>query len=119
MSDDSQTVPDAGSAVPEKPRSEEGPFKPYVSKSTGPGTGPDWSEAYPAASLRRIRASATVEEAGVQATTEAVILLHSIRRMLMWTLVIIPIIAIGLGITMIVLSNAAEPARCSSICSCR
>lgn len=112
MSDESQTAP-------EKPQSdEEGPFKPYVSKATGPGTGPDWSEGYPAESLRRIRASATVEEAGVQATTEAVILLHSIRRMLMWTLVIIPIIAVGLGITMIVLANASEPA-CTSIYSCR
>ncbi|ANZ37446.1 hypothetical protein BBK82_16725 [Lentzea guizhouensis] len=84
---------------------EQGPFAPYVSKATGPATGPDWMGSYPAQSLRRIRASATVEEAGVQATTEAVVLLHSIRRMLMWTLVIVPMIAAGLAITMIVVSG--------------
>ena len=112
---------DEPQSVPEKPqvKSEVGPFQPYVSKEAGPGTGPSWSEAYPAASLRRIRASATIEEAGVQATTEAVILLHSIRRILMWMLVILPAIATAVIIALVAVGDAAEPASCTSIYSCR
>ncbi|MFD5831479.1 hypothetical protein [Lentzea sp. NPDC060358] len=68
----------------------QGPFAPYISRRTGPGTGPDWARMWPSESLRRIRASASVEDAGVQATTEAVILLHSVRRLLMWNLVLLP-----------------------------
>ncbi len=114
MSDESQTASDEPQVSPEV-----GPFEPYVSKTTGPGTGPSWSEPYAAASLRRIRASATIEEAGVQATTEAVILLHSIRRILMWMLVIIPAIAAALIIVLVAVSESAEPAPCTSIYSCR
>ncbi|WP_167969817.1 hypothetical protein [Lentzea indica] len=114
MSDEPQTAPDESQI-----NSEVGPFQPYVSKATGPGTGPDWSGSYPAESLRRIRASSTAEEAGVQATTEVVILLHSIRRILMLMLVIIPIIAAALVITLIVVSETTGPAPCTSIYSCR
>lgn len=118
MADESEAVPaTAPAAASSQP--EVGPFKPFVSKGRGPGSGPAWSEPYPAESLRRIRASATVEEAGVQATTEVVILLHSIRRMLIWTLVIIPLLAAGLVITLIAVSSAAEPAPCTSIYGCR
>ncbi|MGW6928538.1 hypothetical protein ACWGE0_00655 [Lentzea sp. NPDC054927] len=98
---------------------EVGAFQPYVQKRTGLGTGPDWKNPYPAASLRRIRASATVEEAGVQATTEAVILLHSIRRILMSMLVIIPVAAAALFITLMIVDNASTPAPCSSIYTCK
>lgn len=114
MPDEPQTSSDESQV-----NSEVGPYQPYVSKETGPGTGPDWSGSYPAASLRRIRASATTEEAGVQATTEAVILLHSIRRILMWMLVIIPVTAAGLIIALAVVSGTAEPESCTSIYSCR
>lgn len=85
---------------------EVGPYQPYVSRRTGPGTGPDWMGAFPAASLRRIRASASVEEAGVQATTEVVILLHSIRRFLLWMLVIVPVASTALLIGLILLGSA-------------
>lgn len=113
MSDESQSESDGVQAKPEA-----GPFQPYMPKATGPGFPPDWSGSFPASSLRRIVRSATVEDAGVQATTEAVILLHSIRRILIWMLVIIPMVAAALIITLTVLSDTAEPA-CTSIYSCR
>jgi hypothetical protein len=113
VSDEPPTETDKSQVNPEF-----GPFRPYQPKESGPGTGPDWTGSYPASSLRRIRKSATVEEAGVQATTEVVILLHSIRRMLMWVLVIIPIVAGALLITLVAVSGSAEPA-CSSLYSCR
>ncbi|MEV6241736.1 hypothetical protein [Lentzea sp. NPDC051838] len=94
-------------------------FRPIAQKEAGPGTGPDWSGTYPAASLRRIRAAATTDEMGVQATTEVVILLHSIRRILMWMLVIVPVAAAALIIALTVVGDSAEPAPCSSIYSCR
>lgn len=104
MSEDPQVVSDA---VPAEPGQDpQGPFAPFVSKRTGPGTGPDWVGVWPEASIRRIKASATVEEAGVQATTEVVILLHSIRRMLMWNLVILPLVAVGVLIVMLVVASA-------------
>jgi hypothetical protein len=114
MSDEPQSASEESSA-----RSEAGPFQPHVSKETGPGSGPDWTEAYPAASLRRIRAAATIEEAGVQATTEAVILLHSIRRILMWMLVILPAIATAVIIALVAVGDGSGPASCTSIYSCR
>lgn len=117
MSDEPEAVPAA--APDARSQLEQGPFKPYVSKETGPGTGPDWSGDYAKESLRRIRASATVEEAGVQATVEVVILLHSIRRMLLWALVIIPLVAVGLWITMVVIASGSEPSSCTSVYSCR
>ncbi|MFD4636650.1 hypothetical protein ACFWN2_05000 [Lentzea sp. NPDC058436] len=86
---------------------EVGPFQPFVQQATGPGTGPDWKSRLPAASLRRIRASATTEEAGVQATTEAVIVLHSIRRILMWSLVITPGFAAAAVIGLFLILSAA------------
>ena len=104
MSQQSQPATEAASAPQQDPQ---GPFAPYVSKRTGAGTGPDWVRMWPSESLRRIRASATVEEAGVQATTEVVILLHSIRRMLMWTLVILPIVSSVILIAVILVASSA------------
>ncbi|MET9627472.1 hypothetical protein ABZX92_08405 [Lentzea sp. NPDC006480] len=109
--------PQIESAEPEA-TSADSPFQLSVQKDAGPGTGPDWSGTYPVASLRRIRAAATTEEAGVQATTEAVILLHSIRRILMWMLVIIPIVATAVIIVLVV-GDSAESKPCTSIYSCR
>ncbi|SER77038.1 hypothetical protein [Lentzea albida] len=95
-----------------------GAFELRVQKERGVGTGPDWSSSYPADSVLRIQAAPTVEEAGVQATTEAVILLHSIRRILMWMLVIIPVLGAAAFITLLVIANAADPAACTSIYNC-
>ncbi|HUQ57210.1 hypothetical protein [Lentzea sp.] len=86
------------------PQDPEGPFRPYVQQETE--RGPMWNNGLPEASLRRIRASATVEEAGVQATTETVILLHSIRRTLIWTLIIFPLAVLGLLIAMVAIGNS-------------
>lgn len=117
MSDEPEAVPEAAPAA--RSELEQGPFKPYVSKETGPGTGPDWSGSYAKESLRRVRASASVEEAGVQATVEAVILLHSIRRMLLWALVVVPLLAVGLWITMVAIASGSESSSCTSAYSCR
>lgn len=66
-------------------------FQPAMSgNDDGPGSGAPWHQPFVKASLHRIRSSATVEAASVQATTEVVVLLHSIRRILIWTAVIIP-----------------------------
>ncbi len=51
----------------------------------------------------------------MQATTEAVVLLHSIRRTLVWMLAIIPITAGAL----LVLGDTADPAPCTSLYDCR
>jgi hypothetical protein len=103
--------------MPDEPQA--GAFELRVQKEKGVGTGPDWSGSYPTDSVRRIQAATTIEEAGVQATTEAVILLHSIRSILMWMLVIIPILGAAAFITLLVIANAAEPATCTSIYNCR
>ncbi|MFJ8962063.1 hypothetical protein ACIRG5_22010 [Lentzea sp. NPDC102401] len=47
------------------------------------------------------------------------ILLHSIRRILMWMLVIVPTVGAALFIALVVMENTAEPAPCTSIYSCR
>ncbi|GHH48830.1 hypothetical protein [Lentzea cavernae] len=112
MSDEPQPVAGEPQAEPEF-----GPFEPLVPK-VRPGLPPDWEGSCPAASVRRIRKAATIEEAGVQATTEAVILLHSIRRILMWVLVIIPLVSAALVITLVSVNEAAEP-PCTSIYGCR
>ncbi|SDP60974.1 hypothetical protein SAMN05421507_11199 [Lentzea jiangxiensis] len=72
--------------------------------------GPMWNNGLPEASLWRVRASATVEEAGVQATTEAVILLRSIRRTLIWTLIIVPLTVLGLLLTIVAVGSEPQPA---------
>ena len=87
-----------------------GPFQPYVSDYPGgtPGTGPTWGHVFVQASLHRIRHTTSVEEAQAQATTEAVVLLHSIRRILIWTAVIVPTVLASLAVLLIVMAPAAD-----------
>lgn len=59
--------------------------------------GPSWSTAYAANTLARIRRADSVETATAQAVTEVAILLHSIRRVLIWPAVIIPASSPGSG----------------------
>lgn len=95
-----------------EPKPGEGPFQPYISKQPvgDVGSGPSWGTAFAKASLHRIRSSASVEEAQAQATTEVAILLHSIRRILIWTAVIIPTVCVALGIVFaIVLADSPPP----------
>lgn len=95
MSEDTQTPPPA--------------FEPLISGNIdGVGSGPPWRQDFVKASLFRIRSSPTAEAAQAQATTEAVVLLHSIRRLLMWTLVVVPIMLLALGIVLMVTASASD-----------
>lgn len=75
-----------------------GPFQPYISAHDTPSTAPGWKHHAVKASLHRIRHSPTVEDAHAQATTEAVVLLHSIRRVLLWIAVLLAILVVVLVI---------------------
>lgn len=87
------------------PEQQPGPFQPSVSEYQGtPGTGANWTYHAAQASLTRIRNSQSVEEAQAQAATEAVVLLHSIRRILIWTLVIVPVLLVAVGVVLIVMT---------------
>ncbi|MEV1113647.1 hypothetical protein AB0I91_01155 [Actinosynnema sp. NPDC049800] len=77
---------------------EPGPFQPYISAHETPSTAPTWKHHSVKASLHRIRHSRTVEDAHAQATTEAVVLLHSIRRTLVWIAVLITFVVVVLVI---------------------
>ncbi|MCC8250220.1 hypothetical protein [Saccharothrix luteola] len=71
---------------------EPGPFQPYISVHDTPSTDAGWNRHPVKGSLHRIRHSRTVEDAHAQATTEAVVLLHSIRRLLLWIAVLLAIL---------------------------
>lgn len=73
--------------------------------SDTPNTRPQ-SETYAEAALRRIKREPTSEAQQIQASREMVAILCSIRRILLWTLVIVPIVLIVLGV---ILGAAAQP----------
>lgn len=78
----------------------------------GPGNGPSWRAQYAAQSLGRIMKAPTVETVIAQALVEQVVLLHSLRRILIWTLVLVPLIMTAIGIILIASGQAAEPKDC-------
>ncbi|HWU12111.1 MAG TPA: hypothetical protein VN520_38185 [Streptomyces sp.] len=81
--------------------------------------GPTWFPTFAARSLKRINAAGDADRATAQGVAEVVMILHSIRRILIWTAVIIPLIAAAVWVTMIVVANnASEPERCYSLYSC-
>lgn len=57
----------------------------------GVGDGPSWRTSFVKWSLERIEKAATSEAAATQALVEQVVILHSIRRILIWTLVLLPL----------------------------
>ena len=69
-------------------------------------TRPPSSETYVDAALRRIKREPTPEAQQVQASRELVVILCSIRRILTWTLVVVPIILIVL---VVILGVASQP----------
>lgn len=85
-----------------------GAFVPLKPERQGAGLPPDWTTGNVTASLKRIRSAETMGGAQAQATTEAVVLLHSIRRMLLWTLVIIPTILVAFGVTLVVMASQSS-----------
>lgn len=77
-------------------------YDPSTPEDTNPyqqHTGASWTHMYPKGSIERIHSRATWQDAQTQAQVETVVLLHSIRRILIWTMVIIPIVAaIAVGV---------------------
>ena len=76
------------------------------SRDDGPGAGPAWHQPIVEASLRRIDDTTTAEDARVQAAVEQLVVLHSIRRILIWTSVIIPAAVLVLAVILLVVTPA-------------
>lgn len=95
------------------PSPDQAAFEPTVGREGD--SGPSWRTYEIKASLKRISAGGTVELAHAQAVTEVVILLHSIRRILMWTAVIIPLVLAAAGVTLAI--TAANTASSSCVYS--
>lgn len=77
------------------------------------GYGASWSTDNVKASLKRISSSSSIDQAQAQATVEAVVLLHSIRRILMWTAVIIPLLLVTAGVILTVATTNSGSSSCS------
>ena len=77
------------------------------------GSGPSWSTDHVKASLTRISTAATADQANTQAVTEAVVLLHSLRRILIWTVVIVPLILVAAGIALAITAANTGSSSCS------
>jgi len=75
-------------------------------------SGPSWQSFPVKASLKRISSAGTIESANAQATTEAVVLLHSIRRTLVWTAVIVPLILVAAGVTLAITAANTGSTSC-------
>lgn len=82
-----------------------GAFAPSAPDSNAFTDGPPWHTDIVQASLGRISSAPTLEAAHVQAATEQVVLLHSIRRILVWTLILLPVILTAIGIIVLVLGQ--------------
>jgi hypothetical protein len=83
--------------------------KPDADVPAGPGNGPSWRTTYVTRAVERIEQAPTVDAAAVQALTEQVVVLHSIRRILIWTLVLVPLILTALGIILLMAGQTADP----------
>jgi Na+/alanine symporter len=79
---------------------------PDLEAPAGPGSGPSWQTKYVTDAVQRIESATSVATASVQALAEQVVVLHSIRRILMWTLVLIPLVAIAI----VLIASAATAA---------
>lgn len=90
-----------------------------TTNSTGQTTdaGPPWNTDLATASLNRIRNAPTIDAAHAQATVEAVILLHSIRRILLWAAVIILTIALIFGLTWGIVAAQSDEVDCPTYSS--
>lgn len=88
----------------------QGAFSPATAYTTGPGDGAPWHKPRVKASLSRISAAPTAEAAHAQAVTEQVVLLHSIRQILVWSLILIPALLTAIGVVVLVLGQPAAPA---------
>jgi hypothetical protein len=94
-----RTIEEAAISTPSPEQSAFEPAAPEVTYSES-----SWTTDNAKASLKRISSASTVDRANAQAVTEAVVLLHSIRRILMWTAVIIPLLLLAAGIVLMVVA---------------
>lgn len=77
--------------------------------------GPSWETEFARRSLHRINKAATTEAAVAQGIAEGVMVLHSIRRILIWAAVVVPLLVAAVGVILMV---AGGEASCTSRYSC-
>ncbi len=65
------------------------------------GPGPDWRTDAAKAALARIGGASGVAQAQAQAAVEQVVVLHSIRRILLVTSVVIPLVLLAISIILL------------------
>lgn len=87
-----------------QPHADAVPFQPTI--PTHPkGTwdvGASWLFNPARHSIHRIEQASSVEQAQAQAAVEAVVLLHGIRRILLWTAVVVPAVLLVVGVVLAV-----------------
>jgi hypothetical protein len=90
-------------------------FEPATSDNVdGIGSGAPWRQHYVKESLGRVRSAPTVEAAQAQAAIEQVVLLHSIRNLLVWTLIIVPVLLLALGVVFVVIGSSSGSSSSTS-----
>lgn len=77
--------------------------------------GPSWETEFARRSLHRINSASTTDEMIAQGIAEGVMVMHSIRRILIWTAVIVPALVAGVAIVLMVASGETS---CTSVYSC-
>lgn len=83
-------------------------FEVAVGDSKATFLGPSWETEFAQRSLRRINAANTTEEAIAQGVAEMVMVAHSIRRILIWTAVIVPLILATVAVILMVSASNAD-----------
>ncbi|GAA3841176.1 hypothetical protein GCM10022243_04440 [Saccharothrix violaceirubra] len=90
-------------------------FEVTVGKSEAALLGPSWETGFARRTVQRIDEQATTDEAIAQGIAEGVMVLHSIRRILIWTAVIVPTLITG---AVIVLMAVGGESSCTSVYTC-
>jgi hypothetical protein len=83
-------------------------FQVAVGDSKATFLGPSWATEEARRSLHRINRTATTGEAIAQGVAESVMVLHSIRRILIWIAVIVPSVLAVLLIVLLVANSGAD-----------
>lgn len=84
-------------------------FEPVGYKQADQASGPAWHTDSVRATLKRIRNAPDAASVQAQVTTEAVVLLHSIRRILIWTAVVIPVALLAVAIILLATAPGEAP----------
>lgn len=83
--------------------------RPNPNSPGGLGSGPSWRTQDVKRALERIEKAQASDAAATQALVEQVIVLHSIRKTLVWVLVLVPLILTALGVILLVSGQPADP----------